>query len=103
VDDISIIITSFNPINYKSSVNKVFQDINRWFTTKLLSLNVSKTQFMQFITKTSPLINLNTMHRNKKIVNTVQRHILHRYIQEKNGLHLYPNLGLHEVLIQPCL
>jgi hypothetical protein len=34
-----------------------------------LSLNVNKTQFMQFITKTSSLINVNIMHGNKEIVN----------------------------------
>lgn len=53
VDETSIIITGLNPMNFESSVNKVFQDINRWFTINLLSLNVDKTQFMQFITKTS--------------------------------------------------
>jgi hypothetical protein len=59
VDDTSIIIAILNPINFKNSVN-VFKDVNRWFTTNLLSLNVDKTQFMQFITKIS---------WNKKIVN----------------------------------
>jgi hypothetical protein len=67
--DTSIIITCLDPINFKSGVNKVFQDINRWFLTNLLSLSVDKTQFMQFITKTSSLIDSNIMHRNKKIVN----------------------------------
>jgi hypothetical protein len=65
----SIIITGLNSMNFESSVSKVFQDINRWFTTNLLSLNVDKTQFMQFITKTSSLIDLNIMHGNKEIVN----------------------------------
>jgi hypothetical protein len=37
--------------NLKSyNVNKVFQDINMWFTTNLLPLNVEKTQYMQFLT-----------------------------------------------------
>jgi hypothetical protein len=69
VDDTSTIITSHNPTNFKSSVNNVFQDINRWFATNLLSLNVDKTQFMQFTTETGSLIDLNIMHKNKKIVN----------------------------------
>jgi hypothetical protein len=54
---------------FKSSVNKVFQDINRCFTTNLLSLNFDETQFMQFVTKTCSLIDLNIMHGNKEIVN----------------------------------
>jgi hypothetical protein len=64
-DGTGIIITSLNPMNFKSSVNKVFQDKNRWFTTNLSSLNVSKTQFIQFITKTSSLIDLNTRESKK--------------------------------------
>jgi hypothetical protein len=63
-DDTSIIVNSPNPI-FKSTVNKVFHDINRWFTSKLLSLNVDKTQFMQFETKTSSLIDLNIFHGKK--------------------------------------
>jgi hypothetical protein len=35
----------------------------------LLLSNVDKTKFMQFKTKTSSLINLNIMHKNKEIVN----------------------------------
>jgi hypothetical protein len=37
-DDISIIVTSPNLIQIENNVNKVFQDINRGFTTNLLSL-----------------------------------------------------------------
>jgi hypothetical protein len=68
-DGTNVIITKLNPINFKSSVNNAYQDINRWFTNNLLSLNVGKKQFMQFITKTSSLIDLNIMNGNKKIVN----------------------------------
>jgi hypothetical protein len=39
-DDTSIIITSPNPTNFENSVNKIFHDINRWFNTNLLSLNL---------------------------------------------------------------
>jgi hypothetical protein len=52
-DDTSIIITSLNPTNFTNSANKILQDINKWFTTNLLSLNADKTQHMQFVTKTS--------------------------------------------------
>jgi hypothetical protein len=54
-DDTSIIITNPNPTDFKNNINKVLQDINVWFTTNLLSLNLEKTQFMQFITKTNSL------------------------------------------------
>jgi hypothetical protein len=68
-DDTSIIVNSPNPIIFENTVNKVFHDINRWFTNNLLSLNVDKTQFMQFVTKTCSLIDLNIFHGNKKINN----------------------------------
>jgi mannose/fructose/N-acetylgalactosamine-specific phosphotransferase system component IID len=69
-DDTSIIITSFNPTNVTNSANKIFQYINKWFTTNLLSLNADKTQYMQFVTKTSSLIDLHVMCKNKEIANT---------------------------------
>jgi hypothetical protein len=69
VNDTSTIITSHNPIKFKNNINKMFQDMHRWFNTNLLSLNVDKTQFMQFVTKTSSLLDLNIMNGNKKIVN----------------------------------
>jgi hypothetical protein len=68
-DDTSTTVISPIPIKSENNVNKVFQDINRWSSTSLLSLNVEKTQFMQFVTKTNFLLDLNIMHGNKKIVN----------------------------------
>jgi hypothetical protein len=68
-DDTSIIIISPNPTNFTNSANKILQDINKWFTTNLLSLNTGKTQYMQFLTKTSSLTNLHVMCKNKEIAN----------------------------------
>jgi hypothetical protein len=36
-DDTSIIVTGPNLIKFENNVIKVFQDINRWFITNLLS------------------------------------------------------------------
>jgi hypothetical protein len=69
-DDTSIIITSFNPTSFTNSANKILQDINKWFTTNMLSLNADKTQYMQFVTKTSSLIDLHVICKNKEIANT---------------------------------
>jgi hypothetical protein len=68
-DDTSININSPNQTEFENTVNKVFQDITSWFTSNLLSLNVDKTHFMQFVTKTSSLLDLNIFQGNKKIVN----------------------------------
>jgi hypothetical protein len=69
-DNTSTIITSLSPTNFTNSANKILQDINKWFTTNLLSLNTDKTQFMQFVTKTSSLIDLHVMYKNEEMANT---------------------------------
>jgi hypothetical protein len=55
VDDTSMIITNLNPTNFTHSANKILQDINKWYTINLVSLNADKTQYMQFVTKISSL------------------------------------------------
>jgi hypothetical protein len=65
-DDTSIIITSFSPTDITTSANKILQDMNKWFTTNLLSLNADKTQY----TKTISLIDLHVVYKNKEISNT---------------------------------
>jgi hypothetical protein len=42
-DDTSMIITKPNPSIFETNVNKIIQDINEWFNTNLLSLNLDKT------------------------------------------------------------
>jgi hypothetical protein len=65
----SMIITSLNPTDLTNSANIILQDINEWFTTNLFSLNGDKIQYMQFVTKTSSLIDIHVMYKNKKIAN----------------------------------
>jgi hypothetical protein len=60
----------------KKSVNKIIQDINEWFNTNLLSLNLDKTYFIQFVTKNSSSLNFNIMHGNKKIANVYNTEFL---------------------------
>ena len=53
----------------KKNVNQIIQDINELFNTNLLSLNLDKTHFTQFVTKNSSSIYFNIMHANKEIAN----------------------------------
>jgi len=69
-DDTSIIITNPNFTYFENSVNKPFQPINEWFIANLLSLNLDKTYYMQFVTKNSCSFDYSIMHGNKKIANT---------------------------------
>jgi hypothetical protein len=61
-----------NPTNFTNGANKIIQDIDKWFTTNLLSLNADKTQYMQLLTKTSSLVDLHVrvLYKNKEIANT---------------------------------
>jgi len=68
-DDTSMYITNPNPLNFEKIVNKIIQDINEWFNTNLLSLNLDKTHFIHFVTKNSSSVDFNIMHGNKKITN----------------------------------
>jgi hypothetical protein len=69
-DDTSIIITVLNITDFTNSADKILQDIKKWFTTNLLSLNADKTQYMQFVPKTSSLVDLPVMYKNKEIAVT---------------------------------
>jgi hypothetical protein len=45
-DDTSIIVTSPNLGNFKTQIDKIFLDINNWFKTNQLVLNLSKTRYL---------------------------------------------------------
>jgi hypothetical protein len=47
-DDTSIIITDTNNVNFETNLNQTFKDINTWFNVNLLTLNLNKTQYLEF-------------------------------------------------------
>jgi hypothetical protein len=53
VDDTSIIITDKNKLKFKINRNQMFKQINMWFNTNLLTLNLKKTQYLEFRTRNS--------------------------------------------------
>ena len=57
-------------------MNKIFQHINEWFSANLLSLNLDKTNYMQFVTKNSSSVDFNVTYGNKKMANTCNRKFL---------------------------
>jgi hypothetical protein len=85
-DDTSIIITILNQSDITNGANKILQDINKWFTTNLLSLNADKTQYMQFVTKISFLIDFHVTYKNKERVNTSNIKFLRQIFQIQNKL-----------------
>ena len=50
-DDTSVIITSPDSTEFKTKINQVTNDIASWCKANFLTLNLEKTQFMQFVIK----------------------------------------------------
>jgi hypothetical protein len=49
----SVIVSNSNLVNFKNDLIFSFEQSNAWFNTNLLSLNYSKTQYVQFRTTNS--------------------------------------------------
>jgi hypothetical protein len=58
-DDTSIIINNKNPDDFKTIMNKTYQDLNNLFKQNLLSLNHKKTHFLHFKIKNTNNIDIN--------------------------------------------
>jgi hypothetical protein len=75
-DDTNLIASSPSSQNFKININKVFVDINEWFKTNLLSLNLKKTHYIEFKTKKCLENNIKISYRNKHISNTLSTKFL---------------------------
>jgi len=69
-DDAILIGTNPNTTVLIKDINKTIKNINVWFKTNLLLLNLGKSNFMHFITKRSSCIDGNIGYNNKLISNT---------------------------------
>jgi hypothetical protein len=78
-DDTSIIVTNSNPTDFISDIMTVFEYLNHWFRTSSLSLNVDKTNLMQFATKNGPQIKLDA---NKTIFKVYDTKFLGLHIEQ---------------------
>jgi len=47
-DDTSILITGSDKTDLDENINQAFQKINNWFNSNRLTLNLNKTQFLEF-------------------------------------------------------
>jgi hypothetical protein len=66
-DDTSILISHSVFFNFKNEIKTIFNNLNQWFKNNLLSLNFSKTQFINFTTRKSNQIEITINHNNKII------------------------------------
>ena len=66
-DDTSMIITNPNLMEFTKSINVNSIKINKWFKSNSLSLNIDKTHFLQFFTKTDQTYDFQPYYDNKQI------------------------------------
>jgi len=50
-DDTSLIFSNPNYLDFKTTINNVFSQLNKWFGDNLLLLNYEKTQYVHFTLK----------------------------------------------------
>jgi len=66
-DDTSIIITGRDPHKPQDDLNTTFRQISEWFQLNSLSLNISKTHFIQFSSKSLNDSDINITYENNYI------------------------------------
>jgi len=66
-DDTSFITANRDKGKFKFNTDKIFNEINKWFCSNLLTLNYDKTYFLQFSTKTDYEINMQVSFGDRKI------------------------------------
>jgi hypothetical protein len=80
--DTSFIITNSSPIEFADKLNTIFAEVNKYFRNNLLSLNLNKTTYLQFRTKNSQKLDLNTTFLNNQITNSTNTKFLGLTIEE---------------------
>ena len=50
-EDTSILVSHLNPVEFCNTINTVFHTLSDWFRNNLLSLNLTKTHYIRFVTK----------------------------------------------------
>jgi hypothetical protein len=60
-DDTSLIITNPDTQRFENDINAVLEKLNRWFSSKLLLLNIEKTYFLNFVFRNTRALDLHML------------------------------------------
>ena len=82
-DDTSIIVTNTNEMNFEINLKQTFNDINTWFNVNFLTLNFSKTQYLEFRSKNGGNIVTQIGYDQKIISNMTETKFLGLTIDDK--------------------
>jgi hypothetical protein len=77
---------------FEKDINTAILQLNRWFNSNLLLLNLEKTYFLQFLTKNNKAIHFHISYENRQISNIHSRTFL--------GFVLDINLSWHKHIDQ---
>ena len=66
-DDTSLIISNSDTQMFQKDINTAIAQLNKWFKSSLLSLNLEKTYCLQFLTKNAAATDLNISYENRCI------------------------------------
>ena len=66
-DVTSILISHYNLFDFKNEIKILFISLNEWFKNNLLSLNISKTQLVNFTTRNTNQIEIAIDYNNTTI------------------------------------
>jgi len=75
-DDTNIIFTHPNPSEFEENFNKVFEKLITWFHINSLSLNLNKTNYMQFSSKINCEVNMTINYKSNPIINVCRTNFL---------------------------
>jgi hypothetical protein len=81
-DNISLLITDSNNLDFDISINQSFRNIIPWFNSNLLTLNFNKTHYVEFRTKNYYQVKTNVKHKHINISNSTETKFLGLIIDE---------------------
>ena len=81
-DDTSIIVKSSKLKDFQNNMAMAFNCVNKWFKVNLLSINVDKTDYLQFKTKNNLICNINIVCSDKLVTTLPKIQFLGMYIQD---------------------
>jgi hypothetical protein len=71
-DDTSILITGSNKMDLEENINQTFQNINNWFNSNQLALNLNKTQLLEFRMNHFSTDSIQTDYDQKPVTNATE-------------------------------
>jgi hypothetical protein len=74
---------------FEKSINTAILQLNKWFNSKLLLLNLEKTYFLQFLTKNSRAIDLLIARENRQILGIHSTKFLGLVIDDNLSWHFH--------------